>query len=40
MFEGVHTLDINESNSGSRGSKSFDIVKLVNDDEETVDLQK
>ena len=40
MFEGVHTLDINESNSGSRGQKGYEIAKLVNDDEETVELQK
>lgn len=39
MFEGVHDLGIMEtSGGGARGQKGYEIQKLVNDDEEFVEL--
>lgn len=39
MFEGVHDLGIIEtSGGGARGQKGYEIQKLVNDDEEFVEL--
>lgn len=40
MFEGIHDLGIIETSGGggSRGQKGYEIQKLVNDDEEFVEL--